>query len=449
MRSILNNNLFNINFISSFILIFFLIALFYGPLLVNSYYIILFIIFTYKIYVKEIDFKIELNLSLILQIIFCTYLVLNSFFLNNDLSLTYKSLFYFRFFFSVYMISKILNINDDTLSFISLIFLLCSLLLSIDILYQSQNGIDFFGFEASLCRYPNGSNEIDPNLCERFSGFFGKELIAGNFLSTYGLFFLYLFFYNVKKTFLNKCIIFFSFILILTSIIISGERNSFLSVLIILFLNFLFNKKLRKYIFLLILLFSFILTLAIKNFPHIQHRYIDWPISNISSHKGNLLKKLMQTPWGNHYLIAYEIFNENKIFGSGYKSFRIECKKPKYSFESLNKKYDLELTYSGCSTHPHSMYLEILLEIGIFGFLILLITFYFLIVHPYFKRIKYIKEKETVIFTLSILIAILFPFRPTGSFTATIFATNIWFFVGFYLYFINKSNHKINKLNPK
>ena len=64
--------------------------------------------------------------------------------------------------------------------------------MSLDIIYQSQMGYDIFGYKAGICSYPQGSFLIDPNFCERFSGFFGDELIAGNFLVTYGLFFSYI-----------------------------------------------------------------------------------------------------------------------------------------------------------------------------------------------------------------------------------------------------------------
>ena len=49
-----------------------------------------------------------------------------------------------------------------------------------------------------------------PN-CERFSGFFGEELIAGNFLSTYGIMFLYLFYSRFSKYKYNKLYLLFHF----------------------------------------------------------------------------------------------------------------------------------------------------------------------------------------------------------------------------------------------
>ena len=74
-----------------------------------------------------------------------------------------------------------------------------------------------------------------------------------------------------------------------------------------------------------------------------------------------------------HFLTAIEIYKNNKLLGSGLKSFRNECKKSKY--ENINSKF----TKNRCSTHPHNIYLEILSETGLLGFIfILLINLYIL-----------------------------------------------------------------------
>ena len=432
--------LFEINFHVIAIFIFFLVGLVYGPSLTNLFYLIFFIFFIHQLYTKQIIIKFNFNTVFIIQCIFCLYLILNSYFITNESTLFYKSLFYFRFLLVAFIISKIIKDNDHTFKFICLIFLLFSIFLSLDIIYQSQTGFDIFGYQAGLCVYPDG--KFNPNDCERFSGFFGDEYIAGNFLTTYGIFFLYFFFNKIKKNIFNIFLLSLSFILIIMAIMISGERNAFLSILLILFFNALFNKKLRKNIIYLIFIFLLILPFAFKKFKHIKYRYVDWPMTNISSHSGNTFQKLLQTPWGAHYVTAYDIFIDNKIFGSGYKSFRNECRKDIYDYKTLNKKYNLNILYSGCSSHPHNMYIELLSETGLIGFTLFFILFYFIILKPYFKNINHVKNRQDVIFALSIIFCILFPLRPTGSFSATVFSSNIWFFVGFYLYFINNIKYK-------
>ena len=437
------NFFFKINFQVLSIFILYLVALFYGPSLVNLFYLLMSILFIYQLYTKKISLKFNLDWNFIIQITFCLYLTFNSFFITYENVLFYKSLFYFRFLLIAFIISKIVNDEDHTLKYISFIFLLCSILLSLDIIYQSQTGFDIFGYQAGLCTFPDGEQNLNPLNCERFSGFFGDELIAGNFLVTYGLFFSYIFFTRLKKNFFNILLFSLSTLLIFLAIIISGERNAFLSILLILLFNILFNKKARTYLIYPILIFLLIFTFSFKKFEHIKYRYIDWPISSVTSSEGNIFKKLIQTPWGAHYVTSYEIFSNNKIFGSGFKSFREECKKDIYSLENINKKYDLNIPYSGCSTHPHNMHIELLTEAGSVGFVLFFILIFFIIFKPYFKNINYIKDKQDVIFVLSIIFSIMFPFRPTGSFSGTISASNLWFFIGFYLYFIN--NLKLKK----
>ena len=79
----------------------------------------------------------------------------------------------------------------------------------------------------------------------------------------------------------------------------------------------------------------------------------------------------------------------------------------------LKKKYYLEaqslLKENRCSTHPHNLYLEILSESGIVGFLLFICCIYFI-----FQSIcrKSIRNKYIII---QILIYF-FPFISTGSF---------------------------------
>ena len=156
------------------------------------------------------------------------------------------------------------------------------------------------------------------------------------------------------------------------------------------------------------------------------------------------IKKLFETSWGSHYVTAFEIYKNNKLFGSGFKSFRSECKKNDYNYEKLNQKLNLNLKTSGCSSHPHNLYLEVLSELGIVGFTMFLVVLYFTIFHPFFKNFHLFIRNKEIIILLSIVLTFIFPLRPTGSFSASVFSTNMWFFIGFYLYFIRKLKYKKN-----
>ena len=70
----------------------------------------------------------------------------------------------------------------------------------------------------------------------------------------------------------------------------------------------------------------------------------------------------MRSQYLSHYYIAYKIFKDHKVFGTGFKSFRIESR----------KEYQIKDIY-GASTHPHQIHFEILSELGIVGYLLIFI----------------------------------------------------------------------------
>ena len=88
--------------------------------------------------------------------------------------------------------------------------------------------------------------------------------------------------------------------------------------------------------------------------------------NNIKSHFVDIpIKYFKDNHHKAHFLTSIEIFKDNKIVGSGLNTFREICSNEKYS--EINTKY----VDSRCATHPHNIYLEILSEFGILGFLTL------------------------------------------------------------------------------
>ena len=64
-----------------------------------------------------------------------------------------------------------------------------------------------------------------------------------------------------------------------------------------------------------------------------------------------------------HYMIAINIFKDNPFYGTGVKTFR---------FESYKKKYNVASDFNNGSTHPHQFHFEILSELGIIGYLLII-----------------------------------------------------------------------------
>lgn len=447
MRLKFNLNLSKVNIFIFLLFNVFLLGLFLGPSLINLFILCLFFIYL-KEFKKNTSYLLRnFNLIIKLQLLFCLYIIINAFYVGNEIDLFYKSFFYFRFFLIAFVISQILDINFKTFNLIIFSILLVSIFLGIDIFYQFLIGYDFFGFKPGICTYPGGEQHLDPKNCERFSGFFGEELIAGNFLSTYGVMSLYIFFSRFGENAYAKVLSLLSLVIIISSIILSGERNAILALLIIFFFNLIFNKKIRKKLFYIASLTAVIFVILYSTVENIKYRYFDWPTIYLNKTSGSLLKKFLHTSWGSHYLTSYEVFLDNKILGSGFKSFRVECRKDKYHFDVLNKKYDLSMNTSGCSTHPHNFYFELLSELGFVGFVLFLLILYLVVVKPFVKNFKHIMFEDEIIIILSIILTYILPLKPSGSYSSSVFSTNLWFFIGIYLYLVKNFEYKIKKNN--
>ena len=125
-----------------------------------------------------------------------------------------------------------------------------------------------------------------------------------------------------------------------------------------------------------------------------------WPMQ--SSTQGHI--KLFNT--------AIDLWKENKIFGSGIKSFRVKC-----------AKIAEHVKYRMCSNHPHNYYLEILTDTGIAGFL-LVCTIALIFVVFIIKNFKFFSDSgmgnSILLAAVISLILETFPLKSTGS----IFTTN-------------------------
>ncbi len=111
-----------------------------------------------------------------------------------------------------------------------------------------------------------------------------------------------------------------------------------------------------------------------------------------------------------HYKTAIRIYNNNKIFGIGLKNYRIESGKKVYQ--------DLQT-----STHPHQVHFEFLSELGVVGYLSLIIFFTY---HFYkFRKNKLFNDNLNLAGLLFIITSLL-PLLPSGSFFTSNGATLFW-----------------------
>ena len=153
---------------------------------------------------------------------------MNSIFQITHSDLIISSIFHFRyllFALSIFFILNYFDKNDENYKLLAPALFLFVLFILFDSLFQFYSGRNFFG------------NEIVKN---RISGVFGSELILGGFLiKILPVYFLIVYQFNLSHK--KKSLIFFLSLYFIV-IYISGERTSFVLLLIFLFFIFIFKK---------------------------------------------------------------------------------------------------------------------------------------------------------------------------------------------------------------
>jgi O-antigen ligase len=441
MFKVFNYSVLSVNFLFLILLILMPISFIIGPLFVNlisSLFIIIFILLNFK----KINLRLLRNKSVIACLAFCIYLILNSILFNTEYSSISHTFTFGRFIIFAFAILFFLEKIKDKFKWIGFVYLAISLFVSIDVIYQFIFQKDLFGYLPGMCLY---KNSLIVN-CERYSGIFGKEYIAGNFLATFGICSFFLVLQNFNKSPFNTIISYLLFFIIFIALVLTGERSSLIIFIEVLMLNIFFNKYIRKYLYNILLISIIGLILSIITIPHVKHRLYSWPkdvffSSNLE--KKNLLEKTTHTPWGTLYLSGYEIFTKNPFFGKGFKSFRKVCSEN--NADEINKKYNIDLSKeqtSFCTTHPHNIYIELLAELGIVGLIFFVIMIYHLIIPSFIKNYQKLENKNMTLISLSIVLSIITPLKPTGSISASVYGISIWFFIGFYLYFVKNLKNK-------
>ena len=252
----------------------------------------------------------------------------------------------------------------------------------------------------------------------RIVSFFKDEPIVGGFINGFFLILIGYFMKNFKYNF--KAVYLILSLIILFSIIVTGERSNSIKAFLAVTTFFLFYKE---YAFKTkILFFSFILfviSLAISNSPFLKLRYINQINDELNNFRNNIYYRLQ--------ISGLETFNNNKLFGVGNKNYRLitcqENKNPEGGY--YNKKYY-------CSTHPHQIYLDFLSEHGFLGFLILMGIFYKLI----FSKIKitFNSNNYVQIGSFCYLLFTFVPLIPSGAFFSdyllSLFFINLSIFYG-------------------
>ena len=382
-----------------------------GNLVINIISIIsIFLFFLLIIKKKKIYFKYKSYFYFLY--FFVSLLLINLFFsLNFELSIISILGFIKYYFLFLLLIFCLENIENFKKIFTNIIFYIIIFVI-LDILFQHFFLKDIFG------------NEIMGSHGRRLSGPFGDEGVAGSFISK--LFFLSLFYFIYNDFF--KKLIFPIIILSLITIILTNERSAsimFLSATLIFFIFYKFNFFYKFLLFGLAIV-SIVILFNLNNNLKSHFIYIPLKFFKDNHHKA-------------HFLTSYEIFKDNKVIGSGIKTFRDVCGNDKYN--KIKTKY----ANNRCATHPHNIYLEILSETGLLGFLVLVsINFYilFFLIYNFLKKNNLNNE---ILLLFSNFFILFWPLQTTGAFFSTWNGIFYWIFFAYFFYFkrINNSIYTI------
>jgi hypothetical protein len=404
--------------------------------------IILICIFGITLYKLQI-FKVDKKLYQYLIYSFFLYLILITLITNINLIINFvpkiaglyfnvtkdlyveniiKSFMFLRFLILFLVINKLFEKNNFNLKFF---YISCSFfvfLISLDIIIQSVFGKNLLG---------------NPIVYNRPTSFFGNEYIAGGYIQKFSLFFMFLFVSYVNENKKN----FYFFILsisFLIPIILTVNRMPMLMYISSIFLIFFLRKQFKSIlIFLLIVLLVFFSILKfypktrmgmnLKKFHESSFQILNTVIdfSTKEPKKDVLLDDDVYGPslpklftdkvvynldregYILHFNSALQIWQTNKIFGFGIKSFRFNCT------------YGVGQT---CATHPHNYYLEILLDTGVVGLtLILLILVYS--IFNFFNFYRYSSSANLKFFSIPFFIVFILEFLPLRS-SGSFFTTN-------------------------
>ena len=408
-----STKLFNkLNFIN-FLLLIIPVSYIAGNLIINLNIILL--IFFALLFFNNKIFSFNFYYIDKLVILFFTYIFLlglinNSFSYFEDVSsknfsIFLKSFSYLRFLLLYLVLRYLIENNLFNFKFFYISCMVCTLFVSLDLMYQFKFGKDIFGYVG------------DPR---RLSGPFGDEQISGSYLQRFSIFSFFLIPMIVKNK--NKKILFLIilslFILVLSSMIIAGNRMPVVLFLFIIFIYLFIEKEIRRYFapfFIIVITIFFLFVNFNSNFKnHYGSFYTKiFQFKYLLNFEEVRDKNIIQNTYIKEFYSGYKTWKANKYFGGGIKSFKINCPK----------------NFRNCAPHPHNYYLEILADLGLFGSVILIIIFSIIIyeslIIKYFFKIQF-KEGNLITPFMLLFLAEIFPLKSSGSFFTTGNATFIF-----------------------
>jgi hypothetical protein len=374
-----------------------------------------------------INQKININFSILdyLIILFFTLSAISTLINIKVLGnfMFFKSILDLRFAILFFTIRNLIDQKIVNIKIFCIVSLICTIFVSSDIFLQVIYGKDLLGY---------------PEIDGRYGAIFGKEAIAGSYIQKFSLLsILSVFLLTIKDR--NK---FYLTIFVMNflslGILMSLDRMPYIIYIFSIIILLILVKQYRLRFILSSIIICSIFIFFFNNNSKVENKYLSLSkeieyykilefltskvekvekVENISENKIN---NDLSSDYLKIYNTAYKIFLNNIFIGSGVKSYHSECLK-------LQIKDEKNIS---CSTHPHNIYLEILVNEGIIGLLIFVSFILILLKRNYLDQLltkTSVEKKLFTIFFLAILISELMPFRSYGSIFQTVNGTIFWF----------------------
>ena len=406
-------------------IVFFIPFLLLTSIFLSDLFVSIFGLITIYLFFSRDNRKIfsQIKKYLFYFLIFYLIIILSLFFSISFENSFLPSFFYFRYFlFSIGIYYLIVKYNF----FINIIFyslLFNFIILIFDCIFQLIFGFNFFGYPVL-----NDPTQI-------LTSFFNDEKKLGSYIVRLLPFFLAI----TRYLKLDKYTI---YILTISAVLVflASERVA-LFLFLFIFISSIFVLKNKTS---LIILITSILILLSSTDEMRFKKYSTYTLKQIG---------ILEASWNQSFgklryfskehedlaLTALIISKDKMLTGNGIKNFHLACSLLKIDQKKNNIDYlsffqrNNELS---CSTHPHNTYLQILSEIGLFGFLFILSffikIFYSNIIILFKGNFNNIRV-ASYFANLGIIIN-LFPIIPSGSFFNN-WMSLMWFYpLGFWLY---------------